>query len=261
MRPHDSFFVAEGAGFVAQPWTRGPWDPRAQHGGPPAALMLRAMELAAPDAQLARLTVEFLRSIPITRCDLDLEPTRSGRRALGFACTLRAEGRVCARAHGLFLRDAPLALPPGLPPVPAARDPLIHPPHEFDFFGDRVGYHKTMELRRPPQPEALGRGVIWLRLRGRLVADEDPSPAQRVLVAADAINGVGFALDLTRFNFPNADLTVHLHRLPVSEWLLLETTHNTQASGRGMSDGLISDPQGPIGRALESQVIERRGAG
>lgn len=261
MRPQDPFFVADDAGFIAQPWTRGPWDPRAQHGGPPAALMLRAMELAAPDAQLARLTVEFLRSIPIARCELELEATRTGRRALGFACTLRADGRACARAHGLFLRDAPLAVPPGLPPSPAPRDPLVYPAHEFEFFGDRVGYHKAMELRRPPPPDGPGRGALWLRLRGRLVEGEDPSPAQRVVVAADAINGVGFGLDLARFSFPNADLSVYLHRLPESEWLLLETTHNTQASGRGLADGLISDPRGPIGRALESQVLEPRGAG
>ena len=47
--------------------TRGPWDPGAQHAGPPAALLGRALE-RLPDAeefQVGRVTFEILRSVPI----------------------------------------------------------------------------------------------------------------------------------------------------------------------------------------------------
>ena len=45
---------------------RGPWDPRALHGGAPAALIARAFERMTPGAELpiARLAFEFLRPIP-----------------------------------------------------------------------------------------------------------------------------------------------------------------------------------------------------
>ncbi len=35
----DAFFEPSGDGFVPTELTRGPWDPDAQHAGPPAALL------------------------------------------------------------------------------------------------------------------------------------------------------------------------------------------------------------------------------
>jgi len=115
-----------------------------------------------------------------------------------------------------------------------------------------------MEVRYSPGPFAPGTGAAWLRLRGRLVAGEDPSPAQRVAIAADAINGVGFALDFRRYTFINADLTIYLHREPVGPWVLLRATHLAQPTGLGLVDAELADPRGPIGRALEAQVLDLR---
>lgn len=261
MQPDDALYQPDGPDFIATAWTRGPWDPRLQHGGPPSALMLRAMERAAAEVgefELARLTVEFLRAVPIDRCSVTVAPNRSGRKALGYDAELTAAGRPCARARGLFIRRADVPVPPGLAVLPAPADPLAWPAHQFDFFPDPVGYHSAMDLRLGPGPFAPGTGAAWLRLRGRLVAGEDPTPAQRVTVAADAINGVGFALDFARFTFINADLTIYLHRRPNPPWVLLRSTHLSQPHGRGLVDAELSDPHGPIGRALEAQVLEPR---
>lgn len=258
MRPDDAFYTPDGPGFIASPWTRGPWDPRLQHGGPPTALMVRAMEQCAGEFQLARVTVDFLRPVPIDRCTLAVERLREGRRALGFACVLDVGGRPCARASALFIRRADLPLPPELAVPHDLCDPRQLSEQVFTFFPDPVGYHGAMELRAGASPLEPGRGDIWLRLRGRLVAGEEPSPAQRVAVAADAINGVGFALDFTRYTFVNADLTVYLHREPCGEYLRLRTAHIVQPSGRGLVDGVLADVRGPIGRALEAQVLDLR---
>jgi Acyl-CoA thioesterase C-terminal domain len=37
----ESFYVPDGDGFIATELTRGPWDPGAQHAGPPSALLGR----------------------------------------------------------------------------------------------------------------------------------------------------------------------------------------------------------------------------
>lgn len=262
MQPDDALYLPDDAShFTATAWTRGPWDPRLQHGGPPAALMLRAMERAAAavgEFQLARLTVEFVRAVPIDRCAVALETTRSGRKALGFDATLSVAGRPCARARGLFIRRADVPVPPELAVPAAAADPLAWPAHVFSFFHEPVGYHTAVEVRVGPGPSAPGSAAAWLRLRGRLVAGEDPSPAQRVAVAADAINGVGFALDFSRYTFVNADLTIYLHREPDPPWVLLRSTHLSQPHGRGLVDAELADPRGPVGRALEAQVLELR---
>ena len=64
----DALFIADGDRFVPTVHTRGPWDPQAQHGGPPAALIARAVEAVPADAPMhvARLTVELLRPVPLT---------------------------------------------------------------------------------------------------------------------------------------------------------------------------------------------------
>lgn len=262
MQPDDVLYTPDDAStFVASEWTRGPWDPGLQHGGPPAALMLRALEREAAragDLQLARMTVEFLRGVPIDRCALAVETTRSGRKTLGLACTLAVAGRTCARAHGLFVRRADVAVPDELVPRTPEQDPLAWPARVFSFFDEPVGYHTAMEVRYDPGPSAPGSGAAWLRLRGRLVAGEDPSPAQRVAIAADAINGVGFALDFHRYTFINADLTIYLHREPVGPWVQLRATHRAGPAGLGLVDAELTDPRGPIGRALEAQVLDLR---
>lgn len=261
MRPDDAFYRPDGDGYLATPWTRGPWDPGAQHGGPPTALMVRECERRAAalgDFQLARVTVDFLRAVPIARCDLEVDVLRAGRRAVGFTCTLHADGRPCVRADTLFIRRADVPIPAELRLAYAPRDPRTLREQVFDFFPDPVGYHTAMEGRIGTGPNRPGSGDIWLRQRGQLVAGEAPSPAQRVAVAADAINGVGFALDITRYTFVNADLTIYLHRQLEGEWVRLQATHLAQPCGRGLVDAGLADVRGPIGRALEAQVLALR---
>ena len=63
----DAFYEPDGDRYVATELTRGPWDPGAQHAGPPAALLGREIE-RLPDAgefQVGRVTFEILRSVPI----------------------------------------------------------------------------------------------------------------------------------------------------------------------------------------------------
>ena len=56
-----SFYLTDGPDrFLAQPSTAGPWGPDSQHGGPPAALLTRAVErlVEGRGLVLGRLTVD-----------------------------------------------------------------------------------------------------------------------------------------------------------------------------------------------------------
>ena len=57
----DALFVIDGDTAVPSELTRGPWDPNAMHGGPPSALLARAVERCdeGPTPFVARLTVEL----------------------------------------------------------------------------------------------------------------------------------------------------------------------------------------------------------
>ena len=60
------FFLRDGERFVATESTRGPWSRALQHGGPPAALLVRAMEHVVGDGMLlTRLTFDYTRPVPI----------------------------------------------------------------------------------------------------------------------------------------------------------------------------------------------------
>jgi Thioesterase-like superfamily len=103
-----------------------------------------------------------------------------------------------------------------------------------------------------------GPAVVWMRMRNPLIAGEDPSPLQRVLVAADSGNGVSAALDWDRYVFINVDLTVHLHRMPTTAWVCLDAVTIPEPTGIGLADSVLHDELGPIGRALQTLLVRDR---
>src|SRR3954447_24593268 len=62
--------------------TRGPWDPRHQHAGPPSALLAHVIEAQAgiADGQVARIAVDILRPVPLEPLTAMARVVRGGRR-------------------------------------------------------------------------------------------------------------------------------------------------------------------------------------
>ena len=265
----DSFYEQDGDRFVATEATRGPWDAGAQHAGPPAALIAREIENLGggrtaggqgSPAQVARMTYEILRSVPIAPVRVKAEVIRPGRRVELVAATLSDEsGEPLIRAQGWRLRTEQVEFeqPPGFPDPPPGPDHAE--PGEFFETGQDVGYHTAMDYRfvagafTDPGP-----ATVWMRLKVPLLAGEETTPLQRVLVAADAGNGVGAALDWRRYLFINVDLSVHLHRMPEGEWICLDTVTLPEANGIGLADTRLFDERGSIGRAVQSLLVADR---
>jgi hypothetical protein len=259
----DAFYEIEGDRYVATESTRGPWDPGAQHAGPPAALLGREIELL-PDSegfQVGRITCEILRSVPIAPVRVSARVLRPGRRVQLVEAELSDEaGEPLMRASAWRLRAAPLEIPAD---AMAAAEPPPGPEQgaEVEFFptGQELGYHTAMEVRFVKggfvEP---GPAMVWLRMRHPLVAGEEPSPLQRVMVAADVGNGVSASLDYQRYLFINVDITVHLERMPVGEWVCVDAQTLPQPSGNGTAESVLADEQGRIGRALQTLLIAQR---
>jgi hypothetical protein len=265
-----SFYEPDSEGrYVATELTRGPWDGGAQHAGPPAALVGREIEqlgdgrIGGPDgppSQVGRITYEVMRSVPIGPVRVSAEVLRPGRRVEMVGASLTDDsGKELVRAQGWRLRTADVEFddPPGLP----AQPPGPEEGEQGDFFhtGFDVGYHTAMEYRfvRGAFMEP-GPATVWMRMNVPLLPDEDPSPLQRVLVAADSGNGVSSALDWREYLFINVDLSVHLHRLPVGEWVCLDAVTLPERNGVGLADTALFDEQGPVGRAAQTLLVDRR---
>ena len=89
-----------------------------------------------------------------------------------------------------------------------------------------------------------------------LLPDESPSPFQRICPLADCGNAISRNADPTSIAFMNTDLTVLLHRPPVGEWLGMDSVSRWEPTGIGMSDSLLFDDLGPVGRALQTLIIQ-----
>lgn len=268
-----TFFVPDGDGFVSTELTRGPWDPDAQHAGPPSALIGRELERlespAAPDAewQLGRITYEILRAVPIAPLRVGATVVRPGRKVELVSATLADGDGEVIRARGWRVARAAVEIPPGL----ASEDPLspahggVHPGPErgatkpYLPSGQAVGYHTAIEYRFTAGGFAEpGPATIWVRMDVPLIPGEEPTPLQRVLVAADLGNGISSALELTRYLFINVDLTVQLHRLPVDEWVCVDAITIPEPTGIGLAAAELRDRRGPIGRALQTLLVRER---
>ena len=247
-----------GGRWRASAHTTGPWDARSQHGGPPSALLGRAVERCGPreDAVVARVTVELLGAVPVGELEVQARVVRPGRSVELVEATMAAGGRDVARAYAwrvLRSRSDEVpdrhATPPPLPP--AAPEP--------DRGAWVDGYLSAVEWRFVRGEFAVpGPSAVWSRLRVPLVPGEEPSPLQRVLAVADSGNGVSSELDLREWLFINPELTVHLHREAVGEWVCLDATTAVSPGGAGLATSVLSDQQGPLGVGAQSLLVARR---
>jgi Thioesterase-like superfamily len=133
-------------------------------------------------------------------------------------------------------------------------------PVDFSLNGSKdASFAATaMDMRWLSDPWALGPGRVWMRLRHPLVPGRKATPLARLAATADFCNGVSAALRFDRFLFINADLTIHLQRLPQGEWIGLDARTELRGGGPALAEGVLHDRHGPVGRAFQSLVVQGR---
>lgn len=262
--PSSAFVALEDGAYRATDLTRGPWDPGHQHAGPPIALVARAIERAAAPLHLthvARITANLLRPIPIGKCSVEVETGYAGRNTAHFSAWLHAGGKEVARFTALAQREAEIAIPEGTPghPLPLAPRPVEQSAAQtFPFERAITSYKDLIDSRVAEGRMFRGPSAVWFRMRYPLVAGEEPSPLQRVVVAADSSNGISAALDFRKYLFVNSDLTINLLRVPRGEWICIDARTLLGPSGGGIAESRIFDAEGLIGRATQSLAVRRR---
>lgn len=94
-------------------------------------------------------------------------------------------------------------------------------------------------------------------MRGSLIEGEQPTQLARVLAAADSGNGVSRELDFA-YLFINTELTVHLQRLPIGEWVCLDARTRMDADGIGVASTALFDERSRFGSGAQSLFIAKR---
>ncbi|MGI8559743.1 MAG: thioesterase family protein [Solirubrobacteraceae bacterium] len=260
-------FHSDHGRFIPTAHARGPWDAAALHGGAPAALLADAVERFDPGSELfvARLSFEFLRPVPLAPLELRIEVLRPGRRVQLLAASLYGSGvEVCTllalrvarvprdvtRSPGAGSEDTPALLPA---PTDLTSTPFALGPSDGESFAA-----STMEMRFASGGLELGPAEVWMRLRRPILDDRVPTPLVRVCAAADFGNGVSAVTAFDRTLFINPDLTIHLERLPVGDWISL-AARTQMAPGEGaLAWSMLGDQEGGIGLAAQALLVENR---
>ena len=252
------FASSDGHWFSPTDHARGPWDPNSCHAGPPTALMVRAMERLAPSQRLTRITVELMRPIPMSGFRVQAEVRRPGRSVTHTEAEIYDDDRFYARAYGMHIRtldDFPVATAQSAGPVFDAARPGTFPIRATAH--DRPGFNSTMEIRYDPasSPGEGGPTTVWMRTSVAILDGEEASPFQKICPLADCGNGLSYNEYLDRVLFPNADLTVSLHRDPAGDWFGSRSISHWASSGIGLADAELFDVRGPVGRATQNLVL------
>lgn len=263
MNSVDALFHRDGSLYVPTGLTRGPWHPDAQHGGAPAALMASCAHHfdAAAGMAIVRMTVELMRPVPLAPLALAVEVERPGRKVQLLSLSMRAGDVEVARARILRLRTLPIDLPPNLsrddaPPGPdsgASSLPGWRHTSDLQTFHRNAIEHRFVAgaFDRP------GPSTDWIRLRVPVIDGEAIPPVARALAAADFGNGISWELDRNLgYSFVNPDLTVYLARPPIGEWVCLQARSRFDTNGIGFAESLLWDASGPIGRSVQSLLID-----
>jgi hypothetical protein len=255
-------FEVDGDVAVPTELARGPWSPHAQHGGAPSALLaglLEEFDLGTATFP-ARFTLELMRPVPLAPLRIERQTIRPGKKVQLVQGSLFADDVEVVRATLLRLREQPVQFADD--PVAGEYEPMPPPgPGEpmigRGSFSMGTGFWNAVEVSRiggdwlQPGPHDM-----WLRLTVPIVAGEETTPFQRVAAAGDFGNGVAAAFDRERYSCINPDLTITLHRLPVTDWVGLDSATYPEPNGYGVAESVLHDERGRIGRGIQTVLVE-----
>ena len=216
-----AFFEPTDAGLIPHPDARGPWSPDMMHGRLLAGLAAWAIERDHGDADFvpARLTVDLYKSPAMATTTIETSLVRTGGRVRAADASLKVGGQDVARASTLWLRRA-ASEGSGDDELPR-NDHWDAPPPASPPDGAMVGADIGWDIRPIGDRGfgAPGRAPrrVWLRDRRQLVGGEELTPFVRAALSADFASPLGNS-GPNGISYINADLTLHLGRLPGGEW-------------------------------------------
>jgi len=256
--PHAYYEPLRPGVFRSTIHAQGAWAADHQHMAPVAGLLVRAIEECEPrdDLLLSRVAFDILGVIPAGEVEVRARVIRPGRTIELVEAEMSAGGRVAVRATAWRLAVADTSAVAG-----SDVDPMPGPDDGLPWVGSAVwqgGFIRSLDFRVLPGWRP-GRGRAWIRTDVDLVAGLPSSSLAAYVGLIDTANGIAVRADPTTMLFPNTDLTVHLVREPVGEWIGLDTTVTFGPDGVGLTASVLHDVTGPLGRAAQTLTLRPLG--
>lgn len=252
---NEPFFRKDGDVFAPTRAGVGPWDPNSLHGRVIVGLLGAEIERrhGAPDYMPSRLTVDMYKLPDLSPVEVTTRVVKDGYRLKVVDAEFISGGVSAGRATCQLLRKTENA--PGRvwqrPPWDAPRPGELSPPADRPLGG--------MWQTRPIEGQfgAFGPRKVWMAEVRELVEGEPWTPFSRVAVAADIASPFANAGD-QGLGYINSDVTLYLHRQPVTEWIGFEVINHGATDGVAIGECLVHDEEGPIGSASCTALAQRR---
>ncbi|MGE0384467.1 MAG: acyl-CoA thioesterase domain-containing protein [Gammaproteobacteria bacterium] len=247
-------FTYESGCFMPTDRARGPWNREFLHGGPTGALLTHLVESARePGLFTTRIAIDLLRPVPVAPLSFDTQVVRDGRRVRYVEVSLYDGQARVARADAVMQSfDAAAA-----PPVAAADLPASNPAAGWEqvpigpWLGrpdDRILYHTGIQCRLLRTPYVGQPAAAWLRVPYALLPGRPLTPIEHAGTLADCANGIGLMSRAGPLRgFINGELTIHLVRAPVSDWICMECAGFGEYAGLCTSNVNLYDGAGLFG--------------
>jgi len=254
-----AIFTRQGECWRPAPQCMGPFG--GMHGGAVSGLLTGELEMMAADAghgPAISANIYLLRPAPSTLVETRPRALREGARVAVYENELWAGGKLQAKASMCFLKALPdsqaIAAMPDAIAGTLVGEPLLDPSElaEWDFPRAPMAqsYLNAVEIRDD------GKGMIWIRAKQPLFSA--PTPCASTISFADFSTLFSVVATGTRpeaGGWPNADLSVHLARLPDGPWIGQRIRSDLFADGRGVTEAEIWDVHGRIGRSTQAVVL------
>lgn len=259
MSVSEAMFTCQDRAYLPGDRARGPWSVESLHGGPVAGLLTHAIESQRDDDRflVSRIAFDLMRPVPVSPLRLSTRLARAGRRVRYVDASISAGDETVARASAVMMRrntqdrDTVTTLRPERHPHWSELAPRAW----MDLPSKNQHFTNGVEVRLVGQPYTGQLMATWIKIPYELLPDRPLTPLERVGTISDFTNGMGImSRDGPMRPLINCEITLHLFRNPLSEWLCLQCVARGESEGLATSNVDLYDENGLFGHTAVSAM-------
>ena len=213
------------------------------------------------DMRIGRISLDIFGLIHFGDFSVTTHIIRPGRTIELVETTMAANGKTCIVARAWRMQTSDTSEIAGL-----EDERIGHPESYPNWDGMKHwggGYIDSIYLKADPD-NRQGDGIVWINTDIDMVEEngeaKPTSDFVHLMGMVDTANGVVPRIhqpNTIEWFFPNLDLQIHLHRMPVGRWLGLETVQQFGGDGVGLTSSVLHDAHGAFGRSEQILTIRK----
>ena len=259
------FIQLETRQYQPTEFSTGPWIENTLHGSAMLGLIAHVAEQSPSDypCQISRLTVDMMKAAPMATLDVEVIQRSAGRNLNTLDIFMRCSDKLYVQASVLRIRVNPLPIPEELRYQPEFKLP---PPLAKPYFDEAEESSKFCEIIDLRFDDDIEPGILWLLFSAAVVQGFTLSGIERAAMAVDWTYSTFFIREGVRamkqgkeytpdFISINLDSTLNMSRIPVGDWIGIQSRPHYDAFGSGFAAGWVVDQKGLFGAAQETLLV------